>query len=131
MSKRRPITSRRTQAHHPEVQRAVAEMRMALLSIEGYLSRVCEEWDAGVPYGPDWAARIVAAKHFVVTQAWSVVDTALDIAGGSGVFRRNRLEQIFRDARLGRVHPVNRIGVYEIVGKAALGIPADVEPRWG
>src|SRR5690606_22886766 len=111
--------------------RAVAEMRMALLAIDGYLTKVCEEWDAGVPHGADWASRIVAAKHFCVTQAWTVVDTALDVAGGAGVFRRNRLEQLFRDARLGRMHPVNRLGVYDIVGKGALDIPADVEPRWG
>ncbi|HEX7096892.1 MAG TPA: acyl-CoA dehydrogenase family protein [Acidimicrobiales bacterium] len=130
VSKRRTVTLSRTQAHHPEVERAVAEMRMALLAIDGYLTKVCEEWDAAVPYA-DWAPRIVAAKHFAVTQAWSVVDTALDVAGGSGVFRRNRLEQLFRDARLGRVHPVNRLGTFEIIGKAALGIAPDVDPRWG
>ena len=69
------------------------------------------------------------AACFPVT-AWTVVDTALDVAGGSGVFKRNRLEQLFRDARLGRVHPANRVAVYEIVGKASLGIDGE-GMRWG
>jgi alkylation response protein AidB-like acyl-CoA dehydrogenase len=127
---RRTLTLTRTRAHHPEVQRAVAEMRMALEAIDGYLGRVCEDWSAGVDHGADWALKIIAAKHFAVTQAWSVVDTAFDVAGGSAVSKHNRLEQIFRDARLGRVHPASRIEVFEIVGKAALGI-GDDGLRWG
>jgi alkylation response protein AidB-like acyl-CoA dehydrogenase len=43
----------------------------------------------------------------VATEAFRVVDTALDVSGGRGMFRRNRLEQLFRDARLGRIHPAN------------------------
>ena len=129
-NQRRSIGLTRTQAHHPEMQRAVAEMRMALEAIDGYLTHVCDEWDAGVPHGADWAVKIVAAKHFAVTNAWTVVDTALDVAGGSGIFKRNRLEQLFRDARLGRVHPANRLAVYEIVGKASLGVDGD-GLRWG
>jgi alkylation response protein AidB-like acyl-CoA dehydrogenase len=119
-------------SHHPEVQRAVAEMRMSLEAIDGYLDRVCADWSSGVDHGADWALKIIAAKHFVVTQAWSVVDTAFDAAGGAAVSRRSRIEQIFRDARLGRVHPASRFDVYEIVGKAALGIVDGPDsPRWG
>ncbi len=73
----------------------------------------------------------MAAKHFAVNQAWSVVDTALDVSGGSGLFKRNRLEQLFRDARLGRVHPANRATTYEVIAKQSLGIDPDEQPRWG
>jgi alkylation response protein AidB-like acyl-CoA dehydrogenase len=128
---RQSLSMGKSRAHHPEVQRAVAEMRMALESIDGFLARVCEDWSAGVDHGADWAVKILSAKYFAVTQAWSVVDTAFDVAGGSAVSRRNRLEQILRDARLGRVHPGSRMEVFEIVGKASLGIGDDVEPRWG
>jgi alkylation response protein AidB-like acyl-CoA dehydrogenase len=121
----------RTQAHHPEVQRGVAEMRMALEATEAYLGAVCDEWSAGVDHGTDWPLKIVAAKHFAVTRAFEVVDTALDLTGGSGVFKRSRIEQLFRDVRLGRIHPLNRLGVYETVAKAALGIDPDEMPRWG
>jgi alkylation response protein AidB-like acyl-CoA dehydrogenase len=127
---RRTITLTRTRAYHPEVQHAVAEMRMALEAIEGYLAHVCDEWSSGVDHGAEWPVKIMAAKHFVVNQAWTIVDTAFDVAGGSAVSKRSRIEQIFRDARLGRVHPVARIEVFEIVGKAALGVEDD-GLRWG
>ena len=121
----------RSQAHHPEVQRGIAEMRMALEATESYLGVVCDEWAAGADHGADWPLKIVAAKHFAVTRAFEVVDTALDLTGGAGVFKRNRLEQLFRDVRMGRFHPVNRLGVYETVAKAALGLDPDEMPRWG
>jgi alkylation response protein AidB-like acyl-CoA dehydrogenase len=121
----------RTQAHHPEVQRGVAEMRMALEAVEGYLGSVCDDWTNGVDHGADWPLKIVSVKHFAVTRAFEIVDTALDLTGGAGLFKRNRIEQIFRDVRLGRMHPANRLAVHEIVGKAALGVDPDEQPRWG
>ena len=60
-----------------------------------------------------------------------MVDTALDLTGGAGVFKRNRIEQLFRDVRLGRMHPANRLMVHEVVGKTALGVDPDAAPRWG
>lgn len=121
----------RTMAHNPEVQRMVAEMRLDLETIDALLARTCEDWAAGVDHGAEWPTKIVATKHVVVTKAFEVVDTALDMTGGAGVFKRNRLEQLFRDARLGRMHPANRLATVEIVGKAALGIDPDAQPRWG
>ena len=67
----------------------------------------------------------------MVSQAWSVVDNALDLSGGAGIFKRNRLEQIVRDARLGRIHPANPMVTHELVGKLSLGINPDEQPRWG
>ena len=118
-------------AFNPEVQRAVAEMRMNLEAIDTYLARICDDWSAGVDHGADWPVKIVAVKHFATTKAFEVVDTAIDVSGGGGIFKRNRLEQLFRDTRLGRIHPVNRVGTYEIIGKASLGIDPAAEPRWG
>jgi alkylation response protein AidB-like acyl-CoA dehydrogenase len=92
---------------------------------------VCDDWSAGVDHGAEWGMKIVAAKYFAVTQAWKVVDTAMDLSGGSGIFRRNRMEQLFRDARLGRFHPANSALTHELVGKASLGINPDEQPRWG
>ena len=33
-----------------------------------------------------WPAKILAAKYFAVTNAWSITDTALDLTGGRGHF---------------------------------------------
>ena len=40
-------------------------------------------------------------------------------------FKRNRLEQIFRDVRMGRFHPGNTLLAHELIGKLCLGIDPD------
>jgi alkylation response protein AidB-like acyl-CoA dehydrogenase len=128
---RRSVALTRSMAYHPEVQHTVADMRIALEGAEAHLDRVCDDWSTGVDHGPEWPVKIVACKHAVVSQAWSVVDNALDVSGGAGIFKRNRLEQIVRDARLGRIHPGNPMLTHELVGKLSLGINPDEQPRWG
>jgi alkylation response protein AidB-like acyl-CoA dehydrogenase len=131
MHERTSMALTRSMAYHPEVQHHVAEMRIALEAMMAHLDRVCDEWSAGVDHGMAWPLKIVACKHDVVTRAWSVVDTALDLTGGAGIFKRSRFEQLFRDARLGRIHPGNTLLTHELVGKLSLGINPDEQPRWG
>jgi alkylation response protein AidB-like acyl-CoA dehydrogenase len=128
---RTSVALTRSMAYHPEVQHSVAEMRIALEAIDGYLSRVCDDWSSGVDHGMQWPAKILAAKYFAVTNAWSITDTALDLTGGGGIFRRSRMEQLFRDARMGRIHPGNSALTHEVVGKLSLGVDPDAQPRWG
>lgn len=128
---RRSIALTRSMAYHPEVQHHVAEMRIHLEGMTAHLDRVCDDWSTGVDHGMDWPAKIVACKYDVVNRAWSVVDTALDLSGGAGIFRRSRFERLFRDARLGRIHPGNSMLTHELVGKLSLGIDPDEQPRWG
>jgi alkylation response protein AidB-like acyl-CoA dehydrogenase len=118
-------------AYHPEVQHEVAEMRMALETVDAVLATVSGEWSDGVDHGHDWPLKILTAKHVAVTKAWQVVDTAMDLSGGAGIFRRNRMEQLFRDARLGRLHPGSSALTHELVAKFSLGISPDEQPRWG
>jgi alkylation response protein AidB-like acyl-CoA dehydrogenase len=125
------IALTRPMSYHPEVQHYVAEMRMKLETIEAMLDRTAHDWATGVDHGMDWPVKIVSTKHVVTTQAFEVVDRALDLTGGGGIFKRNRIEQLFRDARLGRVHPANLLAAHEIVGKLSLGISPDETPRWG
>jgi alkylation response protein AidB-like acyl-CoA dehydrogenase len=121
----------RSMAYHPEIQHAIAEMALDLEAIEPHLDRVAEDWSAGVAHGALWPAKIVAAKHRAVEGSWRVVDTAIDVAGGFGIFRKAGLERLFRDARLGRIHPANPFLTREIMAKTALGISLDESPRWG
>jgi alkylation response protein AidB-like acyl-CoA dehydrogenase len=128
---RTSVALTRSMAYHPEVQHSVAEMRIALEAIDGYLGRMCDDWSSGVDHGMQWPAKILAAKYFAVTNAWSITDTALDLTGGGGIFRRSRMEQLFRDARMGRIHPGNSALTHEVVGKLSLGVDPDAQPRWG
>jgi alkylation response protein AidB-like acyl-CoA dehydrogenase len=121
----------RSMAYHAEMQHTVAEMTLALDTIEPHLERVAMDWSTGVNHGAAWPKEIFSAKYHAVETSWKVVDLALEAAGGFGIFRRSGLEQIFRDARLGRIHPANSMLTHEIVGKTVLGISPDEMPRWG
>jgi alkylation response protein AidB-like acyl-CoA dehydrogenase len=128
---KRAIAVTRTMAYHPEVQHSIAEMGLALESIEPHLEQVARDWSTGVDHGAAWPLKLFAAKYHAVENSWRVVDRSLDVAGGFGIFRRAGLERLFRDARLGRIHPANSMLTHEIVGKTLLGISPDESPRWG
>jgi alkylation response protein AidB-like acyl-CoA dehydrogenase len=128
---KRSMALSRSLAYHAEVQHRVAEMGLALESIGPHLDRIADDWSNGVDHGGQWPAKIFAAKYHAVEESWRVVDLALEVAGGFGIFRKSGLEQMFRDARLGRIHPANSMLTHEIVAKTLLGISPDETPRWG
>ena len=68
-------------------------------------------------------------KWRAVEAAKRVVDIALDVAGGGGMFRGNELERLYRDVRCGGFHPGNDALTHEMVGKSVLGVLAE-QPRW-
>jgi alkylation response protein AidB-like acyl-CoA dehydrogenase len=117
-------------AHHPGVQHLIADMRMARDAAEALLERTATDWASGVAH-PDWPVRLVGTRHTVIELAYDVVDRALEASGGAGAFRRSRLEQLFRDVRMGRFHPGNALLAHELIGKLCLGIDPDATPRWG
>lgn len=121
----------RSMAYHPGVQHGIAEMVIEMEGIGPHLDRVAQEWSDGVDHGPAWVVRIVAAKYHAVEGSWRVVDRALDLVGGFGIFRKGPFEQLFRDARLGRIHPANSLLTHELCAKLTLGIDPDEQPRWG
>jgi alkylation response protein AidB-like acyl-CoA dehydrogenase len=121
----------RTMAYHPEVQHAIAQMALALDPVGPHLEQVARDWSEGVDHGATWPSKIVSAKHHAVETCWKIVDTAMELSGGAGMFRGNELERLFRDARCGRFHPANSALVHEIVAKTALGIDLGEQPRWG
>jgi alkylation response protein AidB-like acyl-CoA dehydrogenase len=130
MPKRTSIALTHSMAHHPEVQHHVAKMRMAHDAAEALLDRTAGDWEAGVEHA-DWPVRLVANRQVVINAANDIVDRALDLSGGAGAFRANRLEQLFRDVRMGRFHPGNRLLAPELIGKLCLGIDPDSPQRWG
>jgi alkylation response protein AidB-like acyl-CoA dehydrogenase len=121
----------RTMAYHPEVQHAMAQLTLALDPVGPHLEQVARDWSEGVDHGATWPSKIVSAKHHAVEACWKIVDIAMELSGGAGMFRGNELERLFRDARCGRFHPANSALVHEIVAKTALGIDLGEQPRWG
>jgi alkylation response protein AidB-like acyl-CoA dehydrogenase len=130
MPQRTSIALTRSMAHHPEVQHHVAEMRMAYDAAEALLERTTSDWASGLQHA-DWPVRIVGTRHTVINNAFDIVDRAMEISGGSAAFKKSRLEQIFRDVRMGRFHPANTLLAHELIGKLCLGINPDDPQRWG
>lgn len=131
VKRRSSLALSRSMAYHAEVQHAVAEMALELEAIGPHLDRIAQEWSDGVDHGMTWGLKIFAAKYHAVQGAWRIVDTALDVSGGFGIFRQAGVERLFRDARLGRIHPANTALTHEFVAKTVLGISPDEAPRWG
>jgi alkylation response protein AidB-like acyl-CoA dehydrogenase len=120
----------RSMAYHPEIQHGVAEIVMDLETIGPHVDTIAQMWTDGKA-GPDWFLKLVALKHRTVESVFRIADRALDLSGGFGMFKKSELERLFRDARAGRFHPANPMLTHEIVGKIALGINPDEQPRWG
>ena len=130
MPQRHSIALTNSMAHHPGVQHIVSEMRIALDASDALLASVCSDWVGDVTHA-DWLVRLVGARHFVINHAYGIVDHAMDLSGGSAAFKGNRLEQIFRDVRMGRFHPGNTLLAHEVIGKLCLGVDPDNAQRWG
>jgi alkylation response protein AidB-like acyl-CoA dehydrogenase len=122
--------SGRSMAAHPLLQHTVAAMDIELDGLRAHVERTAEDWASGVEHGAAWPAKLVATKYRAVEGAKRVVDLALDVSGGGGMFKRSELEQLYRDVRAGGFHPANAAFVHEVVGKTALGL-LGTEPRWG
>lgn len=124
------IALTRPMTYHPEIQHGIAEISLELESIGPHVDAIAHDWSRGA-VGPDWFLRLVAMKYHAVEGAFRIVDRALDLSGGFGMFKKSELERLFRDCRAGRFHPANSALVHEIVGKITLGISPDEQPRWG
>jgi alkylation response protein AidB-like acyl-CoA dehydrogenase len=120
----------RSMAYHPEVQHAVAEMVLLRDGASPHVERIADDWSTGVDHGGWWPGRLISAKYHCVEAAKKIVDLALDVSGGTGMFKRSELERLYRDVRAGGFHPANSFLVHELVGKTALGVLGEY-PRWG
>ena len=116
-------------AYNPMVQHQVAQMYLELDAAGATLDRFVHDWVNGVDHGEEWVPMVYSMKWRGVEAAKRVVDIALDVSGGAGMFKANELERLYRDVRCGGFHPGNAALTHELVGKAVLGILAE-QPRW-
>ncbi len=129
--KRKSLALTRSMAYNAEVQHNAAMMAMRLEAMDAQMDRLVADWAANVDHGGRWPMKIVAMKYNVVEGAKDIVDRAMAISGGTGMFKGNELERLYRDVRCGGFHPANSLLAPEIVGKIALGIDLGEQPRWG
>ena len=95
-------------AYNPMVQHQVASMYLELDAATATLDRYLAGWTGGADLTETLAQRTYSMKWRAAEAAKRVVDTALDVVGGAGMFKGSELERLYRDAALRRVPPRER-----------------------
>src|SRR3546814_9973073 len=90
------------------VQHQSAEMNLELDSGTATRDRFAGDWVAGADIEASLTQRIYSTKWRSVEAAKRIVDVALDVVGGAGMFKGNELERLYRDVRCGGFHPGNK-----------------------
>lgn len=128
---RKPVLFERPIGHFPGVQFHVADMEVELAAARALVHQTAREWMAGGLRERNDLARIVMTKYHATNAAVRVVEQAMTIVGAAGIFRRHPMQRYYRDVRPGPFHPMTNDVALELIGKTALGIPMEFEPRWG
>ncbi len=128
MRARRPAGYAQPLAWHPDVRRHVAELSADLEAAQ--LSTYRSAWlrDRDGPT-PEVTAGLFRAKYQVGRAVSRITRVALTLGGAHGIFRGNRLEQLFRDGALAEIQPppadfcLWNMGLYELGLDPAEALP--------
>lgn len=113
----------RKRLHHPGVQSRMARMEILLESARATIRSHCADMESGLlpqMHVQTGIAKAAIPKYVATNNAVAMLDLAMEIAGGSGYYKRGPLERMYRDVRAGTIHPLNNLDAEEIVGKTAL-----------
>ena len=121
----------RPMSYYPQNQFLAAEMEIGLRASRAMIIQTAQMLgDPQIRAKPP-LMDLIACHQFVMETAWSVVDKAMRLVGGAGLFRSSLLEQLYRDARAGILHqPFASYDGRAWLGKLAFGLPPDAMPRW-
>jgi alkylation response protein AidB-like acyl-CoA dehydrogenase len=117
-------------AHLPGTQFSVAAMQVQLAAARALIYKTAAELAHGADFGGALLPAVTTPQYFATTAALDVVTQAMQIVGGPSLFRRHPLERWYRDVRAGTLHPFTHYWLLEMIGKQALDVPLDVQPRW-
>jgi alkylation response protein AidB-like acyl-CoA dehydrogenase len=115
----------RKRLHHPGVQSRISRMEILLESARATIRSHCMDMESGALPRMDvqvGMAKAAIPKYVATNHAVEILDLAMQVAGGSGFYRRCPLERMYRDVRAGTVHPMNNLDSEELIGKTALGL---------
>ena len=120
----------------PGNQFAVADAAMAVESARAFLAQETQATAAKAASGEQFttedAARFNMAGLVARENAQRAVDRLFSVRGAHGLYEGSDFERYYRDVRMGTLHALTAPDlVREEVGKHLLGIPMNVQPRWG
>lgn len=114
LARKRPISGRQ--------RRLAGEMDTALAGARHARQAMIERAMRNDP-GEASVSDVMICRRLVEEQALRTVELAMELAGGAGFYRINRLECGFRDIQGARYHPMNRETQFEYAGAIAFGQP--------
>jgi len=121
-----PMGSMKTIRHRSAVQSALAEseglLRAARLLLYDTLDALWQRTLAAEATSLEQKADLMLAGAHAVRTAAHVTDLIHRMAGTSGIYTRNRLERLFRDAQTVRHHGFLSESRFETVGQVYLGL---------
>ncbi|MBN9112582.1 MAG: acyl-CoA/acyl-ACP dehydrogenase [Pseudonocardia sp.] len=115
-----------TRIAKPGSERLLGDMQARLRVARWALHSAVAEMGDDPAVDEDTLAAVMTAKRHVVLEARTVVDIALEVAGGRGFFRSSPLERAYRDVRAGMFHPLTPEDTLALLGRRAA---ADVSGR--
>lgn len=80
----------RSMAYNPMYQYVLAEMFLQVEAVGPHLERIASDWSNGVDHGGLWPAKLVSLKHHATESTKRVVDMAMELSGGGGMFKGQR-----------------------------------------
>lgn len=107
-----------------DTQILVGALDTALASAVATHERMLQIGDVGAP-GEQTTATMMTLKRAMTESLLQVGSLAMDAAGGSGFYRDNGIERLFRDLQAARYHPLTMLPQQKLAGRIAMGLNAD------
>jgi alkylation response protein AidB-like acyl-CoA dehydrogenase len=117
--------------HYPGNQLLAAEMEIGLRSARAMLHQTVAPHDDFNLRCQDDLVNLIACFQFVMESCVQVVDKAMRMVGGAALFKKNPMEQMYRDVRAAIIHqPFAGMEGKALLGRRAFGLPVYTSPRF-
>lgn len=121
----------RPMTYYPGNQLLAAEMEIGIRSARAMLHHTIASHDDIATRSQDDLVNLLSCFQFVMESCVQVVDKAMRMVGGAALFKKNPLEQMYRDVRAAIIHqPFSGIEGKALLGRRAFGLPVYDNPRF-
>jgi alkylation response protein AidB-like acyl-CoA dehydrogenase len=111
-----------------QLAQAAGTLRAARAFLYDTLGELWEQTLAGEPPSLVQRADLLLAVAHATSSAATVVETAYNVAGTSGIYTRNPLERHFRDLQVLKQHGFASVNRYETVSQVYFGLAPEFAP---
>ena len=117
--------------YYPGNQLLAADMEIGIRSARAMLHHTVAAHDDIATRSQDDLVNLISCFQFVMETCVQVVDKAMRMVGGAALFKKNPLEQMYRDVRAAIIHqPFAGSEGKALLGRRAFGLPVYSSPRF-